>query len=507
MRRLVCTILLLSLVAMGGAPAAFAGKANDTLTFTFDEELVTADQYFDTSRAGVVVAGLIYDTLIYRDPKTFDYKPLLAASYTFLDNKTIDFELRKGVKFHNGEEFDADDVVYTLNWVSDPKNGVKTQRAVNWIERAEKLGKYKVRLIMKRPFPAALEYLAGPLPIYPKDYYSKVGSPVMGVKPVGTGPYKVVEMEPGSKTVFVKNQEYFKGSPKGQPSIGKIVFRTIPEQNTRIVELMSGGVDWIWRVNIDQADKLAKMPKIQMVSCQTMRIWYLQFDACNRAKKNPPTTKLKVRQAICYAIDRPTLVKTLVKGGSKLVNAACFPTQFGCTNDVKKYNYDPAKAKALLKEAGYPNGFEIEIYTLSRYQQVVEGIAGYLKAVGIKASPNILTYTALREKIRAGVIPIDVLTWGSYSLNDVSASTSNFFKGSGDDTARDPEVIKWLEIADTSVDPEVRKANYKKALQRIAEQAYWFPLWSYSTNYAFTKDLDFTPTEDEIPHFFNAKWK
>ncbi len=102
---------------------------------------------------------------------------------------------------------------------------------------------------------------------------------------------------------------------------------------------------------------------------------------------------------------------------------------------------------------------------------------------------------------------MNFMTWGSYSINDTSAITGNFFKGGSDDTARDPEVAKMLDIADNSIDPAVRQENYKKALQRIADQVYWLPLWSYNYNYVFTKDLDFTPRPDEIPRFFNAKWR
>jgi peptide/nickel transport system substrate-binding protein len=118
-----------------------------------------------------------------------------------------------------------------------------------------------------------------------------------------------------------------------------------------------------------------------------------------------------------------------------------------------------------------------------------------------------MTYAAVREKIRAGEVDMAMNNWGSFSIHDASAFTGNFFRGTADDNARDPEVMKWLEIADTSVDPEVRKKNYKMALQRIAEQAYSMPLWSSNMNYAYTKDLNFSAQPDEIPRFFNASWK
>ncbi len=155
-RKVLYVLMAAALVIITFIPTAHAGKADDTLNFAFKEELKSMDNYFTTDRVTIVMGRLIFDSLLYRDPETFEYKPLLATSYKFVDDRTMEFELRRGVKYHNGEEFDADDVVYTFNFVSDPVNKVKTQRNVNWIERAEKLGKYKVRLITKKPFPAAI---------------------------------------------------------------------------------------------------------------------------------------------------------------------------------------------------------------------------------------------------------------------------------------------------------------------------------------------------------------
>ncbi len=155
------------------------------------------DAYFNNVRIGVIIAHHIWDTLIYRDPKTNEYKPSLATAWSWVDDTTLEFDLRRGVKFHNGEAFDADDVVYTLNFVSDPANKSTTQQNVNWIEKAEKIDQYKVRIHLKKPFPAALEYLAGPVVMYPNEYYAKVGPKGMNEKPVGRGPYKVTEHQPG----------------------------------------------------------------------------------------------------------------------------------------------------------------------------------------------------------------------------------------------------------------------------------------------------------------------
>ena len=487
----------------------WAGKKDDTLNIATTREMETVDRYFNTAREGIIFARHVYDNLLYRDPKTMEYKPLLAKSFSWVDDTTLAIELRQGVKFHNGTEMTADDVVYTLNFAANPDNKVKTQRYSNWIKEVVKEGPYKVKILLKEPFPAALEFLSGANPVYPKAYYAEVGPKGFGLAPIGTGPYKVIELEPGKKIVMAKNEDYFKDSPKGQPSIGKIVWRTLPEMNTQMAELMTGSLDWIWLVAPDQAERLAKMPNLTVIPAETMRIGFITMDAADRNAESGmdnPFKKLAVRRAVNHAINKGAISKNLVGGDSRSVYSACFPTQFGCTDDVMKYDYDPEKAKKLLTEAGYPDGFETILYGY-RNRPYAEAMVGDLAAVGIKAKLMMMKYAALREKRRAGKVQFDFQTWGSYSINDVSAIVSHFFEFSDDDMTRDPQVRDWLLEADTTIDSAKRKMLYKKALQRIAEQAYWAPLFTYVSNNCFSKDLDFTPYPDAVPRFFQASWK
>src|SRR4051812_14641611 len=178
----IAAVLLAALLAT--ATTAFAGKRDDTIRFAYDQAPESVDPFFNNVRIGVIIGANVWDTLVYRDPVTNEYKGQLAKSWKQIDDKTIEFELREGVKFHNGEEFDADDVVYTLNFVAKPENKVVTQGNVNWIEKAEKVGKYTVRLTTKEIFPAAIEYLAGPVVIHPNEYYEKVGPKGQNDKPV-----------------------------------------------------------------------------------------------------------------------------------------------------------------------------------------------------------------------------------------------------------------------------------------------------------------------------------
>jgi peptide/nickel transport system substrate-binding protein len=200
-------------------------------------------------------------------------------------------------------------------------------------------------------------------------------------------------------------------------------------------------------------------------------------------------------------------VKQLVGEGGRVINAVCFPGQFGCIDtDTPKFKYDVAEAKRLMAEAGFANGFELDLYAYRERPQS-EAMVNYLRAIGIKANLRFMQYAAMREQIRGNKAAIAHQTWGSFSVNDVSASTPVYFKFLPDDINRDPDVRDLLEKGDTSVDPEIRKQNYSRAHALIGERALSVPLYSLVTFYAMGKGLDLATYPDELPRLWEASWK
>lgn len=486
---------------------AMAGKADDTLNAGFEEEVSSLDGYKEISRSGLVLARMLYDNLLAKNHKTGDLEPALAESYKVVDDKTIDFALRKGVKFHDGKELTADDVVYTLNLVSSKEYGARYQIAVNWIEKVEKTGEYSVRLKMKSPYPLALEMLAGNLPIYPKHHLEVGGSSGMAAKPIGTGPYRLVEMTTGTRYVLERFDGYFAGSPKGRSAIKRLVVRVLPEANVQYAELMNGQLDWIWRVPPDAAKRLSLRPNIEVKSAPIMRFAFFAMNPNFDGGKSP-VADVRVRRAINHAIDKNNIVKALVGGASTPTIAACHPLQFACSKDVTVYPYDPKKAKELLTEAGYANGFPFELLTSTSFPRAqAEAIAANLTSVGLRVTINEQQSATMRTNWIEGKSPTYVSSWGSYGIGDSGLSTSPFFGGAGDDVAKDPKTIADLKIADTSPDREVRRRHYETAQQRVADQAYWVPLWTYSVNSAQSKALSLDVDPDEFVPFYKATWK
>ncbi len=502
--RAALTACLLAMPLAG--TSALAQKSSDTLRVTWRDAVPNVDPYYNQLRTGLVLAHQAWDTLVYRDPETFALKPLLATSWRYVDDTTLEFDLRRGVTFHDGSAFTADDVVYTFNTILTDKQ-VSVPSNFIWLESAEKISDFKVRLKLKRIFPAALEYISMVLPVWPKAYRERVGADAYARAPVGAGPYRITRVD-GTTTIELERYDgYYADSPKGMPPIRRLVINEVSDATTELNALLGGKADWIWNFIPDNFDNIGRMPNLQALRAESMRVGYLQLDAAGRTGADNPLTKLKVRQAIMHAIDRPTFARQLVQGGSRVPDAPCFPTQFGCdANAATRYEYDPAKSRALLAEAGYPNGFDTELvtYVLPQWGGAVQN---YLKAVGINARISQLQVGAAVKLSIEGKTPLAIGSWGSYSINDVSAFLPFFFAGSTSDYALDPEVKKLVDQGGASTNPDERRRAYGQAIKLVTDNAYFLPMNTYVTTYGISRQLNFKPFPDELPRFYLSSWK
>ncbi len=476
------------------------------LRVTWRNSIPNIDPYYNSLRQGYIVQLHVWDALLYRDPGDYSIKPLLATEWKWVDDKTLEFTLRRGVKFHNGDPFTADDVVYTINTVVQDK---KLSVPSNYVfyESAEKVDDYKVRIKLNRVFPAALEYIAQVLPIWPKAYREKVGAEEYAKHPVGAGPYRIVALEGSRKIVMQRFDDYYDGSPKGRPPIRNLTINQVPDSATELAELLGGGADWIWDFDPDQFASIDAVPTLTAQRAETMRVGYIALDAGGRTGADNPLTKVKVRQAIMYAVDRATMAKQLMQGQSRALDTPCYPTQFGCDAKASKhYDFDPSKAKSLLAEAGYPNGIDTVLYSYL-LPQWVGAVQNYLQAAGIRAKINQLQTGAAIQANLEGKTPMLFGSWGSYSINDVSAFLPYFFGGTASDYARDPEVERLVKLGGEVTDPGARKEAYTAAIRLITDKAYFMPVFTYVKTYSFSKQLNFQPWADELPRFYLSSWK
>jgi peptide/nickel transport system substrate-binding protein len=504
-----CLVFFLFMALLCGAllNPAIAGKKDDNFRFAFAREVDTLNVIHLSQTEVMMLSRVLYDTLLYTDPKTGSVSGLLATSWNWIDENTVEFDLRKGVRFHNGEEFDADDVVATVGYVTDFNNKFRAQRSrFGWIKKAEKLDKYKVRLQSKRPFPIAEEILSGHLIMWPNEYTAKHGHIIHTTKPVGTGPYKLAETEPGKKVTLKANKDYYDG-PKPKALIGTITARFIPEIQTRVAEILAGGIDFIQNVPEDQAKNLSLNPNIEVIHGATPRITWLSLDTMGRSG-DTPLKQLKVRRAISHAINRESIVKNLVGGISKPIHSHCHPDQFLCIQDVTTYPYDPAKAKRLLAEAGYAGGFSIRLIAGDATLRAIgEAIQEDLRTIGVQVKFETYTMPTFIKTVRQGKSNMSLLGFGGGTY-DVYLALPNFFLlGQKAAYVADKQVDDWLKKAGNTRDNKVRRGLYDKIFKRITDQAYTVPLYANSINYVFSKEVDFKPSRLLNMTFIGISWK
>ncbi len=494
-----------ALAAMTAIPA-YAQQSENSLRFAYGQTLESPDPYFTTLRLGVILGRNVWDTLVVRDLESGEYKPLLATDWTWVDDTTLDLTLREGVTFHDGSPFGADDVVYTLSYVANPENRIVSQQVAEWIESVEKTGEHSVRIHTKSPTPAALEFLSSQLVILPSDYYSGPAGATQHALPIGTGPFKYDSYSAGGDMFLARNDDYVGSEFKTAASLDRVSIRTIPDQQTQIAELLSGGLDLTMGLPKDQADQLARMPGVQVQSGETMRIVFLQINTTDDTP-NPALKDIRVRQALNHAIDKAAISENLVGEGSNVINTVCFIQQFGCTDEgATVYEFNPERAKELLAEAGYADGLTVKLHAY-RERHISEAIINYLGNVGVTVELNYMQPAAMRDAMRARTVELAQSAWGSYSIYDLSASTPVYYGGQPDDNNLDPELIEILEKAGSIMDPEERKALYAAALKKIADEALAIPMFTLPTFYAGAEGLQFTTSSDEILRFWEYGWE
>src|ERR1700720_251051 len=485
---------------------ALAQKSADTLRITWRDAIPDVDPYYNSQRTGMVVAFHAFDCLVYRDPVTTDMKPALATSWKQVDATTIDFKLREGVTFQNGDRFTADDVVYTINTIIQDKR-VAIPAYYTSYAGAEKIDDFHVRLKLTGVSPAVMEYLSMVTPIWPKAYREKIGADAYAQAPIGTGPYKITKVDGTTQIDLERFDGYYAGSPKGRPAIRTIKIHEVPDSTTEMTELLGGKADWIWGYNADQFANIARMPNLNSVRIGTMRVHFMTVDGAGRSGADNPLTKLKVRQAIISAIDRGTMAKQLIQGDSQVIDTPCFPSQFGCdVAEAVKYPYDPARAKQLLAEAGYPNGFDTELVSYAP-AQLGAAVQNYLQAVGINLRLQQLQVGAAIQLAESGKAQMYAGSWGSNSINDISAFMPYWLGGGLDDYARDADVQNLLTKAGASIDPELRRKAYSEAIHLATERVDFVPLFSDVRYVAFSKQLNFEGFPDDLPRFYLSSWK
>ncbi len=418
--------------------------------------------------------------------------PILAESWSNPDKNTWLFKLKKGIKFHDGSEFTSADVVHSFTRIlKDPDS--KQASSIAHLDGIEAVDPYTVRLHTKAPDAALLFRLAQRF-ITNKAAYDRLGAAAADKLALGTGPYKLKDWVRGQWFVLEKNPAYNHSDHK--PTVDEIVFRNIPEAEVAITSLLNGEVDVISNVPPESASRVTGRARIE--TTRTINIMFLGMHASVPQFKN----KL-VRQAVNYAIDREALTRSVLKGKAYPMNAPVGPDQYGYSPEIgPKYNYDPGKAKQLLAQAGYPNGFDVDfLVPLGQYNKVKdvsEAIAAMLKAVGIHAKLHMQDQDTGFAAIRDGKVGMYI--FGRGSVIDPSEYLDQYFRTAV--TKRlgfsSPKVDAALDAEQASFNPAQRVKLLQRAMSLLMDEAPVAWLYQYQGLQGVSNRFDFkaNPGED-----------
>ncbi|MDB4443962.1 glutathione ABC transporter substrate-binding protein [bacterium] len=388
---LICILSTIPAIAIAEAP-----KRGGVLTYATGTDALTLDPQFIKDVPTSRVIQHMHETLVARDIN-MTFIPGLAVSWSVSeDNLTWTFKLRKGVTFHDGAPFNAEAVKFTFERIKDPEIGSPRKSMVRMFKEIEVIDDYTVAFTTKNLFAPFLAQIS--------SKYLAILSPLSAGKwgkkytdhPAGTGPFKLESRVPGEKIVLVRNDNYW-----GQkPYLDKLVFKVVPEDSSRVMLLMSGEADVIASVPPVMLPKLKKTKGTHVMKKTGFRTIFIGLN--NRVK---PFDNLLVRRAVAHAIDTGAIHKGILGGIGTLGGGWESVVISGAHQGLKPRAYDPEKAKILLAEAGYPNGFETTFYTpTGRYlmdRQVAEAVQAQLKEVGITAkirTPDFGTLIAILDK-------------------------------------------------------------------------------------------------------------
>ena len=503
-------------------------SAKGTLVFGSSGDASRLDPGDVTDGESIQRMDNIFEGLLEYEAGTTEIKPCLATSWeASADGTEIVFNLRKGVKFHDGTDFNADAVVFSFARQYDTTHPYHQYGEwAYWgymfgdVDRMEKIDDYTVKLILKRPNASIMTSLA--------MFTVNIVSPTNAEKykedafknPCGTGAFKFVEWVKDDHITLEANENYW----RERPQLDKLIFKVIPDPSARLMALEVGEVQGIEYPNPADFERIKANKDLKLLSEPGMNIGYMAMntgygyiDANKNGMRDldsepliktpgyfEPLTKKKVRQAINMAIDKQSIVDNLYMGTASKAKNGMPPFMLGYNDEIQDYPYDPVKAKQLLTEAGYPEGFEVTLYVMPVSRpymfdppKIGEAIQSYLAAVGIKVKFYQVDWGTYLQETEAGNHQMCLLGWTGdngdpdnfmnvlYGANTCSIGAAGNYAFYTNNTCQE-----LLSAALATYDEEKRAVYYKKAQEMIHEDAGWVYLAHSLQSLVFRKNVN-----------------
>ncbi len=469
--------------------------ARDVIIVALSAAPTSLDPADHRSRLSETVIRNMFDGLVTRDTRSGVHMEL-AEAMEWLDDVTLEVKLRQGVKFHDGEEMTADDVVFTFeriigeNMIEYPEPHTSPRKGlIAPLESIEKVDDYTVVMHFSGAWPPAMQMIVHQQ-ILPKHYLEEVGTEGFIAQPIGTGPFRFVSAKGLDEVVMARFDDYYGGAPDLEPvgpaCVGEVVFRVIPEASTRVAALLAGEVDIIQAVPAELIDTLAQTPGIQVKTAPGTQPKWMEMNV-----NQPPFDDVRVRQAMNYAVDKELIIEAIYGGRAVALPGPLSPFNNYVNKDLQPYAYDPDKALELLAEAGWtdsngdgildkdgqPLAFTID--TLEEWRPLAEAVANQFRAIGVDAIVRFWEYSVVKPMLQAGERMAYLDDWGDSAFDPVGhfeAKWHGFIEGesygrgnfSGYDNERVNELIK---LGETTADPAERQGIYDEAQEIVYEEA------------------------------------
>ncbi|HET7578646.1 MAG TPA: ABC transporter substrate-binding protein [Bacillales bacterium] len=488
----VAIFSLLSACSSSQSSSSSTDDSEKTLVVGRGGDSVSLDPALPTDGESFKVVRDIFETLVnfnYEKQNTELVNTGLAKKWEISDDgKTYTFYLRKGIQFQDGTDFNAKAVVFNFKRWADPKNKGKIDyypilfggfKKDDIIKSVEATGKYTVKVTLNHPYAPFLKQLEmPPFSIVSPTALKKWGED-FGKHPVGTGPFKFVKWKPNNIIVLEKNDDYWK---KGLPKLNRVIFKVIKSNRARLTALENGEIDLMTGLDPNDINEVKNKKGIKVYYRPPLNVGYLGMTVTRK-----PFDNRKVRLAMNYAINKKALVKAFFSDKAKVAVSPLPPTVFGFNSKLDPYQYNPKKAKKLLAEAGYPNGFKMDLWAMPvprpympNGEKIAQALQADLAKVGIKAKIVTYDWATYLQKIAQGKADTCLLGWTG-GTGGPDAFLTNMFSSSsigGNNSSRysNPKVDQLLKKARRAGNKEKRKQLYEKIQLLIHKDAPWVPL-------------------------------
>jgi peptide/nickel transport system substrate-binding protein len=429
----------------------------------------------------------VMEPLVELDYHKQDYVGVLADSWQFQGNKWI-FKLKKGIKFHNGTPLTSKDVAFSIEKMRDDKGGSLQAPNFKDVTEVQTPDDLTVVFVTKQPLAIFLDRLEN------RFIASKAAGDKLYETPIGTGPYKFVSYQRGGNMVFTRNDDYW----GGKAAIKEVIFKKVTEDAARVAALEAGQADFINNVPDHEVARLQKHPRIRIDRIEGLRMFFLAF---NMAFK--PWDNKQVRQAANYCVDAAAIVKNIFDGIGYPINGPVGANVIGADPKLKRYPYDPNKAKELLAKAGFPSGCDIQLYySAGRYpkdREVCQVVAAQLAKGGFRVELISQEWALFWDKqgVNGGKLPFYYI--GRGSLTDADTLYDQYFRTGTTKRTNysNPALDKLVEEQQKTPDQKKRVALLHQAGKIIMDEATFIPLYNLADIYGAARNLIWKMRPDE----------